>query len=216
VHPDRDYYYPRELQNLWGAPNWEAWNFQICDCHVLLLLLRSFKQKLDPFQFWLWFKRDETPPNSSIKQSTRQRKAINAKPQGEEKGTKREDPSRSQKRRRWLRLVLKDVLLARRIYPSSLLTSWRYARLVFKDVLNLPGEFSPRLLRWRYALCALFICSLSHSHHHHYACTLPLSKYVSTSVVGFFDFEKNLQFWFLFGVSQKTEPPLQLKHNLCF
>jgi hypothetical protein len=70
-------------------------------------------------------------------------------------------------------LVLKDVLLAGGIYPSS-------------------------LLRWRYALHALFISSSSHSHHRHYACTLPLSKSVPV-LLDSFDFEKNLQFWFLFG-----------------
>jgi hypothetical protein len=110
-------------------------------------------------------------------------------------------------------LVLKDVLLARRIYRSSLLR-WRWACLVLKDVFYLPGEFTPRLLRWRYALHALFICSSSHSHHRHYACTLPLSKSVPV-LLDSFDFEKNLQFLLLFGVSQKTEPPLQFKKNLC-
>ncbi len=153
MHPDRDYY-PTQLQTLWGAPNW---GLKISN--MWLSCVDKFQTKSgSSLSVWLWFKRDETLPNSTIKQSTQQRKA---KPSHRgKKRTKREDPFEDM-----TGLVLKDVLLAGRIYLSS-------------------------LLRWRYALRALFICSSSHSHHRHYACTLPLSKRVSTSVVGFFWFWK--------------------------
>ncbi len=192
MHPDRDYY-PTQLQNLWGAPNWGL-KFS----NLWLSCVDKFQAKSgSSLSVWLWFKRDETLANSSIKQSTQQSKAkpSKAKAQGKKKNKER-GPKSEPEKKTWC-LVLKDVLLAWRIYPSSLLR-WRCACLVLKDVLLAWRIYRSSLLRWRYALHALFICSSSHSHHRHYACTLPLSKSVPV-LLDSFDFEKNLQFWFLFG-----------------
>ncbi len=141
---------------------------------MLLLLLRSFKQKVDPFQFGCDSKGMKPCQTPSIKQSTRQRKAINAKPQGEEKRTKREDPSRSQKRRR---LTFKRRFTCPENLPIESTNVVEICTFGIKRRLKLAWRIYPSSTKVEIcSVCALFICSLSHSHHRHYACTLPLSK----------------------------------------
>lgn len=137
MHPDRDYY-PTQLQNLWGAPNWGL-KFS----NLWLSCVDKFQAKSgSSLSVWLWFKRDETLANSSIKQSTQQSKAKPSQATGGKKEQRERTQVRARKKdmmfgikRRFTRpenLPVKSTkvemgmfgikrrfLLAWRIYPSS-------------------------------------------------------------------------------------------------
>jgi hypothetical protein len=102
---------------------------------------RSFAQKVDPFQFGCDSKKMKSWQTPPLNKSTQQRKAKPSQATEGKKRTKREDPSPSQKKQTWC-LVLQDVLLVGRLYPSSLLR-WRYACLVLKDAFLLAWRIYP-------------------------------------------------------------------------